>query len=1789
MKNTMKRIMALALVLAMIIGVVPSVFAVDYVNHFTDVPTNKWYAEYVEYVNDRGWMNGIGNNLFGPDDTLERAMVATVLYRKAGSPAVAAPSTFTDVPAGKWYSNAVAWAQANGVVNGVSATEFAPSQNVLREELVTMIWRGAGSPVVAEDHLKNFPDAGSVRAYAKAAFNWAIANNIIGGSNGKLLPQDNATRAEFAKIMTQYDKLENPCESHKWDDGKVTKEATCTEAGEKTYTCTVCGATKVVAIPALGHVDANKDNICDRCGEKLGDTPTPPTPTTEKVVIYYAAESKVMTTEEYTYTSSSSGKSKVELVGADATLEDGKVKTSATNVAEFEMTTVDGITTFKTADGKYLYVDGTDVKLVDAEGENTKFVLEDAEGGKFIRCATAKVNENAQYIEFYKNYFTVYRMDSTQAGIYTFGLYPLATGGDEPTPPTPVGGEFVLSNELKDGDEVVLYNPGNGKALASEMSSYYVAGVDVTPADNKIADPDAKLIWTVKKNADGSFTFTQDGGKVIGAGSRENNGKTYYNLYIDGEYDATWTVETANAETSTNYIYSASLTGSYGHVYVEWYANKSAFSAYDTSTDRVTEKDFGFQFYVKTAEAPHTHTWDEGVVTTEPTCTEAGVKTFTCTGCGETKTEAIAALGHIDENKDNICDRCGEKLGDTPIPATKEYKLATELKDGDEVVLYNPGNGKALASEMSTYYVAGVDVTPADDKITDPDAKLVWTVKKNDDGSFTFTQDGGKVVGAGSRENNGKTYYNLYIDGEHDATWTVETANAETSTNYIYSASLTGSYGHVYVEWYANKSAFSAYDTSTDRVTEKDFGFQFYVKTAEAPHTHTWDEGVVTTEPTCTEAGVKTFTCTGCGETKTEPVDALGHNYVAGVCSRCGDLLSSADSIVIYYTNDVHTYVDKGLSYDNIAALKKETAKTADGVLLLDAGDHIQGTAYGALDEGEQIIALMNAAGYDAATLGNHEFDYGMARALAVVDEAEFPYLSANFKHVDGTKVLDAYKIFEVGGKKIAIIGITTPESITKSTPAYFMDETQTNWLYTIDGDTLYADVQAAIDAAKAENPDYVIALGHLGDDPSSTPWRSVDVIANTTGLDAFIDGHSHSTVEMKEVADKDGKNVVLTQTGSYFDAVGKLVIKDGKITTSLIKSYAGSDETVKAIKDALIAKVDTQLGEKIGTSEVNLTVNDANGKRAVRSQETNLGDFTADALRYYFNVTEGLHADVAIMNGGGIRANMDAGDLTYKSCKTVHTFGNVACLMEVTGQQILDALEWGAKDVGVGENGGFLQVSGLTYEIHSYIPSTVQQADKIWTGAPTGEYRVKNVKIGGEDLDLNKTYTLAGYNYTIRNMGDGFNMFKDAKLVKDYVQQDYLVLANYVKNFPEATVKADNSPLGANYSDIGGEGRIKIVAEKPDQPDQPTEEYVAIYSPSANKVATTEEYTYTGKTTKVELVLADATLADGKITTAATNVAEFKMTEADGTVTFATKDGKYLYADGTNVKLVSEEDENTKFVLEDTENGKFVRCATAQYNGNAQYLEIYGNYLTVYGKKDTADPAAYTFAFYTVSEAAPHVHTWNDGVVTTEPTCTAEGVKTFTCTGCAETKTEPVAALGHNYVNGTCTRCGVAEPTTPPVTSGSYVKVTEDQKDWSGTYLIVYEASNLEAYVFTGVDTAANYVSAEIAKGAIASNTATKACEVTVAKQGDGYSFQLTGGENSGKYLTAYSGRNKVVFSDTAKALTISVVDGVVKVFDGTAPFQFNKANNENGLWFRFFGKKPGGQSEIALYKLAD
>lgn len=576
---------------------------------------------------------------------------------------------------------------------------------------------------------------------------------------------------------------------------------------------------------------------------------------------------------------------------------------------------------------------------------------------------------------------------------------------------------------------------------------------------------------------------------------------------------------------------------------------------------------------------------------------------------------------------------------------------------------------------------------------------------------------------------------------------------------------------------------------------------------------------------------------------KAAGVTAAASAMAAAVPQASACFLTGKDAAVtILYTNDVHTYIDNKspkLTYAAIAAMKQGYVDEGKPVLLVDAGDHIQGTAYGSMDDGATIIELMNEAGYDIATLGNHEFDYGMARAKAIIKEADFPYVSCNWVDLrTGLRVLPAVKLFPAGGKWIAFVGITTPESFTKSTPAYFMNAKQTKYIYDIlggdDGRKLYDAVQKAIDKAKALGADIIIGLGHLGVDPSSSPWTSEEVIANTTGFDAFIDGHSHTVMENKQVYDAAGKAVTLTQTGSYLANVGKMTIaEDGAITTELISTADVSDAAVAATAEAWINDVDAMLGEQIATTDIKFYINDpATGKRRIRMGETNLGDFVADGIYTYFNEVEQLDCDIAMMNGGGIRTDVEAGKWTFKTCKQVSPFGNVACLMSVTGKQIQDALEFGARFAGTEkENGGFLHVAGASYEIHTSLPNTVQTNDKnVWVGSAAGTPRVQNVKIYNrktgayEPLDPNATYAMAGMNYTLRNLGDGFAMFDGATLIKDYVAEDYLVMSMYAMLFGGVDanglphLSSANSPLSQypgyllNYENEYGAGRIQLV-----------------------------------------------------------------------------------------------------------------------------------------------------------------------------------------------------------------------------------------------------------------------------------------------------------------------------------------------------------------------------------------
>ena len=561
----------------------------------------------------------------------------------------------------------------------------------------------------------------------------------------------------------------------------------------------------------------------------------------------------------------------------------------------------------------------------------------------------------------------------------------------------------------------------------------------------------------------------------------------------------------------------------------------------------------------------------------------------------------------------------------------------------------------------------------------------------------------------------------------------------------------------------------------------------------------------------------------------------------------------SDNDFIILYTNDTHGYIDNfkkkndagepGLSFASVAAMKEELEDQGEYAILVDAGDHIQGTVYSAVDHGRTIISIMNAAGYDLATLGNHEFDYNSFRMFSVTARAWFPYVCCNLYEVaDGLPLFPAYQEFRTkSGKKVAIIGIGTPESF--STPIRFVDDSGNVFLDYYgrqDEYDLYAAVQTTINLAKSYGADYVIALGHLGVDISSGEWRSEEVISHVRGLDAFIDGHSHTVMKKKMVKDASGKEIPLTQTGCYFHAFGKMTIKkDGKIDTELITSYAKADPLIRKMENDWINAISLQMSERMADTDIDLYITNPDNpdERIIRRQETNLGDLSADAIYSYYN-DKGMDCDIAIVNSGGIRAGIPAGDISYLTCKSVFPFGNVNCLVELTGQQILDMLEWGTNVLGLkdpesgkpAESGYLMHCAGLRYTIDTTVPDTTQHNENDeWESGPAGEYRVRDVSVYNrtsgeyEPLDLQKPYRVGGNNYILRNYGGGMRMLQGRQLIEDYSEEDYLVFAEYLASFApnekgEVKVTSESSPLSKypgydlNYENPYGSGRIQVI-----------------------------------------------------------------------------------------------------------------------------------------------------------------------------------------------------------------------------------------------------------------------------------------------------------------------------------------------------------------------------------------
>ena len=516
------------------------------------------------------------------------------------------------------------------------------------------------------------------------------------------------------------------------------------------------------------------------------------------------------------------------------------------------------------------------------------------------------------------------------------------------------------------------------------------------------------------------------------------------------------------------------------------------------------------------------------------------------------------------------------------------------------------------------------------------------------------------------------------------------------------------------------------------------------------------------------------------------------------------------DTIVILYENDVHCAVE---GYSKLAAMKNELMESYTNVGVVSVGDFVQGGTLGAVSKGEYIVNLMNKVSYDAIALGNHEFDYQLPRLNELNAMSNTKFISCNFQKIGEDKsYFEPYTIVSYGNVDVAYIAITTPETINSSSPIQFKND-KGELIYTFNESKLYDIVQTNINAAETAGADYVIALSHIGYDESGNLADITDVIENTDGFDVVLDAHSHSVIEEKVIKDKSGDDVLLTSTGTKFEYIGKLTIKNGAFDTELVevKSYTKTDPIV----DAYITEINenyAQLGNrKIGESKVEFITHDKDGNRLVRNAETNLGNFCSDALR----VMTG--ADMSFVNGGGLRAPMESGDITFNDIFSVFPFNNQIVTAEISGQILIDFLEMAVMNYPE-EDGSFPHMSGVTFSVNKSIPTSVKVDENGFFEKVDGAYRVYNVKVldktSGEykALDPNGKYILAGFNYFILDFGGGMTMFKDAKILDAEGTLDVELLENYIVEHLGGVIGEEYAEVKPNISFTDG-----VITETPD------------------------------------------------------------------------------------------------------------------------------------------------------------------------------------------------------------------------------------------------------------------------------------------------------------------------------------------------------------------------------------
>lgn len=512
----------------------------------------------------------------------------------------------------------------------------------------------------------------------------------------------------------------------------------------------------------------------------------------------------------------------------------------------------------------------------------------------------------------------------------------------------------------------------------------------------------------------------------------------------------------------------------------------------------------------------------------------------------------------------------------------------------------------------------------------------------------------------------------------------------------------------------------------------------------------------------------------------------------------------ASSPIIILHTNDVHGGIDDNIGYAGLAAYKNalEEIYGPDNIILVDAGDAIQGSSVAMLTKGESIVSLMNAVGYDYFALGNHEFDYQLPQLFALDDKIQATILSANFINLETSKPVYApYAIHSVKDLEIAFIGITTPETILRGNSIFFQDA-DGHYLYTMQedptGQAFYNCIQATIDQARADGADFVVAVAHLGIEDIAKPWRSTDLIAHTSGLDLVLDGHSHSIINSEVHKDLYNSDVILAQTGSKLKYIGQITIDPSNttspITATLLdestipfpKDTNGTlikDPTVQALTDTINSQFAKLLAQNIAYNNHDLIAYYPD-EHTIRLKETNLGNLVADAYRTL------LDSDIAIASAGGIRTNLMQGDVTYQEIIDLHPFGNYIMSVMATGAQIRDALEMGVKLLPDPDS-ALIHPSGLTYTIDLSIPSSVQLDDRGNFLSVAGPYRVRNILVNNEPLDLNRLYSVASHDYLIKRGGDGLTMFQSTPPLKDMFMLDNEVLINYITKHLNAHITA--------------------------------------------------------------------------------------------------------------------------------------------------------------------------------------------------------------------------------------------------------------------------------------------------------------------------------------------------------------------------------------------------------------